>query len=286
VKSGIVDEMRAFQGALNMRGILLAAAIAIVPLCQGSAAYAAEVKLFGGGHFQASGQPLAEAFSKKTGIAALYLRGNTGGPGGATVAGQIASLAAKIKAGEDIDVVVMNRDEINDEIKAGIVSADSVVDFAQDSMGLAVLKGSPRPDISTPEKLKLTLLAAKAVGMQWADDRGHSGKANREILTKLGIYDEVLKKSVHIANPSADLISGKADISFWAYPELLEQPKLDVLGPVPAELGGHTTQSIGILTSSKDAADAKRFIQFVSSADGMAVWSKTGMQPLPGKKAN
>lgn len=259
-----------------MRKTILAALVgAIVPLMFTASAGAAELKLFGGGHFQGSGQPLVEAFSKKTGIAASYTGGNTGGP----------ALKKRLDAGDQMDVIVMNRDDIEDQAKAGLIKPDSIVSFARDRMAIAVPKGAPKPDISTPAKLRAVLLAAKAVGMQKPDPAGHSGANIIMILNNLGIFDEVVKKSVIINDASSALVQGKAEIEFWANPELVTRTDVEWVAPVPAELGGFTDQAVGILTRNQNDADAKAFIRFLTSADGQAVWTKTGLDPLA-KKAD
>ena len=149
-----------------MRRITLTAlATAFVALSIAASANAADLKLFGGGHFQGSGQPLVEVFSRKSGIAASYTPGNTGG----------SALKRRLDAGEMMDVIVMNRDDMDNQVKAGLIRRDTVVDFARDGMGLAARKGAPKPDISTPDKFRTALLAAKAVGLQEADPAHHSG---------------------------------------------------------------------------------------------------------------
>ncbi len=254
-----------------MRRITIAALVAAVaPLLFATSAGAADVKLFGGGHFQGSGQPLVEAFSKKTGSAAGYTPGNTGGGG----------MKKRLDAGEKMDVVVLNREDMDNQVKAGLIRAGSVVDFARDGMGLAVRKGAPKPDISSRDKLRAALLAAKAVGVQEPDPAHHSGVVVRQMLIDLGVLDQVMKTAVIIKDSDSDLLSGKVDLIFWAYPELLERSKGDVVGPVPADLGGFTIQSIGILASSENPAGAQAFIQFLVSRDGQAVWAKTGLLPL------
>ena len=251
--------------------LLIAAAMAFVPLFFAPSAGAAELKLFGGGHFQASGQALVEAFTKKTGIAASYTPGNTG-------AGGMAKILA---AGEVIDVVVLNSDDMKMQAEAGLIKRDSVVMFARNRLGLAVRKGAPKPDISTAEKVRAALLAATTVGMQAPDpERPNRGINVVEVLTKLGILNEIKSKAFTINDPSTALVGRKADISFWAYPELLERKDVDVLGPVPLELGGLEEQSVGILARNQNDADAKAFIRFLTSRDGEAVWTKTGLDPM------
>src|SRR5687768_13716950 len=218
-----------------MRKILVAFAMAVVPLLFASSAGAAELRLYGGGHFQGSGAPLAEAFTKATGIPAVYTPGNTGNGG----------INTRMAAGEIIDIIVMNRAELEEQVKMGVIKADSVVVFASDRMGLAVPKGAPKPDISTPEKLRAALVAAKAVMIRPVEPNGNSGKNIQTILTNLGIADQVNRKAVQ-ANDRTPIVEKKVDIGFWSWPELLRQNEVDPVGPVPASLGGYTEQAIGI----------------------------------------
>src|SRR5262249_23529099 len=253
-----------------MRNSTLTAGIAIVPLLLVTSAGAAELKLFGGGHFQGSGKGVAEAFTKTTGIAATYTPGNTGGGG----------MARRLKAGEQMDVIVMTSDDMATQVKAGLIKADSVVQFARDGMGVAVLKGAAKPDVSTKEKLRAVLLAAKAVGIQDPDPAHHSGVIVQQLLKQLGVLDEVTKKAVIIKDASSDLVAGKVDVSIWSMPELMTQTEVDLVGPVPAELGGFTEESVGILSSAQNVSEAQAFVKFISSDQGRAAWMKTGLVPL------
>jgi molybdate transport system substrate-binding protein len=253
----------------KMRTIAWVAFLAALGVGSAGAAGAAELKLFGGGHFQGSGAPLVAAFSKASGTAASYTPGNTGGGG----------MKKRLDAGEKMDVVVLNRDDMNNQVKAGLIRAGSVVDFARDGMGVAVLKGAARPDISTRDKFRAALLAVRSVGVQEADPAHHSGMVQRQMLVDLGILDQVMKKSV-ILTSRTDLTAGKAELGLWALPEILEEAKLDLVGPVPADLGGFTIQSIGILTSAENPSGAEAFIKFLVSRDAQAVWQKTGLLPL------
>jgi molybdate transport system substrate-binding protein len=251
-----------------MRKIVLG--IAALGLLFATPAGAAELKLFGGGHFQNSGRPLVEAFANATGIAASYTPGNTGGGG----------MKKRLDAGEKMDVIVLNREDIESQVKAGLILSGSVVDFARDGMGVAVRKGAPKPDISSRDKFRAALLGARAVGLQDPDPAHHSGVVVRQMLVDLGILDQVMKNAVIIKERAADLVAGRTDLNIWAYPELLEQTGADVVGPVPADLGGFTTQSVGILTSSQNPDVAQAFIKFLTSNAGRAVWTKTGLLAL------
>jgi molybdate transport system substrate-binding protein len=253
-----------------VRKNILIASAAIASLLLATSAGAAELKLFGGGHFQGSGKAVAEAFTKSSGIAASYTPGNTGG----------AALTRRLKAGEQMDVIVMTRDDMEQQVKDGVIKAGTMVSFARDGMGIAVLKGAPKPDVSTKDKLRAALLAAKAVGIQDPDPAHHSGVIVQGVLKELGILDEVTKKAVIITDASSALVAGKVDFSIWSLPELMTQAKLDVAGPVPAELGGYTVEAVGILSSAQNTTEAQAFIKFISGDQGRAAWTKTGLVPL------
>jgi molybdate transport system substrate-binding protein len=260
-----------------MRKTLVALAMAVVPLVFAGSASAADLRLFGGGHFQGAGEPLAEAFERKTGIASTYTPGNTGNGG----------INRRIAAGEVMDIIVMNRAELDEQVRMGVIKADSVVTFAEDRMGLAVPKGAPKVDISTPDKLRAALRSARAVMTRRVEPDGNSGKNIQTILTNLGIADEVNRKAV-ISDDRAPIIEKRVDIGFWSYPELLRQTEVDVLGPAPGELGGFTHQAIGILSTNRENdAKAREFIKFITSPEGAAVFRQHGLEPLtPGARAN
>jgi molybdate transport system substrate-binding protein len=252
-----------------MKKTMLAAIVAVVPLLATSAG-AAELKLFGGGHFQGAGQPLAEAFTKATGIPTTYTPGNTGNGG----------INRRIAAGEVMDIIVMNRAELEEQARMGVIKPDSVTVFASDRMGLAVPKGSPKPDISTPDKLRAALLSARAVMTRKVEPDGNSGKNIQTVLTNLGIAQQVNAKAIE-SDDRSPIVQKRVDIGFWSWPELLRQDEVDAVGPVPGELGGYTEQAIGILTRNTDNdAAARRFIQFMRSPEGAAVYRRWGLEPL------
>jgi len=253
------------------KNLLAAIAMAVAPLLFGTSAGAQELKLFGGGHFQTAGQPLAEAFSENSGIATSYTGGNTGNGG----------MMRRIEAGEIIDVIVINRDEMDEQAAAGNIKPDSVASFGRDRMGLAVPAGGPVQDISTPQKLRDVLLAAKSVGMQEPDPMGHSGKNILDVLTNLGIAEEITRKNLIYERGTDAFSDGSIDIGFWSYPELLRREGIEVLGPTPLELGGFTEQAVGIPTTTQNDADARAFIQYLISADAEAVYRHYGLDPLP-----
>ena len=70
----------------------------------------------------------------------------------------------RLAAGESYDLLIMSAQSIDQHIKAGKVVPGSRVDLAKSGIGVGVKAGAPKPDISTTEALKKTVLAAKSIG--------------------------------------------------------------------------------------------------------------------------
>src|SRR5882724_5952989 len=73
------------------------------------------------------------------------------------------AIPVRLARGEAIDVVIMAAPALDDLIKQGKVRAGSRVDLVRSSIGMAVKAGALKPDISTVDALKRTLLAAKSI---------------------------------------------------------------------------------------------------------------------------
>src|SRR5262249_37981839 len=76
----------------------------------------------------------------------------------------VNAIPMRLGRGEAIDVVIMAGPALDDLIQQGKVLAGSRVDLVESRMAMAVKAGSAKPDISTIEALKRTLLGAKSIG--------------------------------------------------------------------------------------------------------------------------
>ena len=145
-------------------------------------------------------------------------------------------------------------------------------------MGVAVLKGAPKPDISTPDAFKRALLAAKAVAYTDPASGGASGAHMAKVLDRLGIASEVnAKAKLGRGTPVANfLVSGEADIAIQQMPELLHVKGAEVIGPLPGDLQNVTTFAAGIPSGSAQAETAKALIRFLQTPESGAVMKKYG----------
>src|ERR1700680_3338237 len=130
------------------------------------------------------------------------------------------AIPIRLERGESIDVVIMAAPALDELIKQGKVRPGSRVDLVKSYIGMAVKAGAPKPDISTVDALKRTLLAAKSVAYS---DSASGVYLSTELFPKLGIADQIKDKCRMIpADPVGGVVaSGDAEIGFQQKSEML-----------------------------------------------------------------
>jgi molybdate transport system substrate-binding protein len=188
-------------------------------------------------------------------------------------------IVRRIGGGEVADIVIAASFTIDDLIKQGRLAQGSHVDVAKSIIGVALRPGAPKPDLSSGEGLKQSLLAAKSIIISG----GPSGTYLTELFQKMGIADRIKGKTVRLA-PGASagvaVAHGEGDIGFTQVSELLAVKGIDYLGPLPADVQQVTIFSAGLHKQAPQADAAKALLKFLTSAQSAAVVKKTGLDPL------
>ena len=144
---------------------------------------------------------------------------------------------------------------------------------------MVVRAGAPKPDISSLEALKRTLMRAKSISIS----EGASGVyLSTEMFKRLGVSDQVTAKLVKSANePVAKMVArGDAEIGFEQISELLPVPGVTFVGPLPPEVQKVTTFFGGISSSAKNPDAGRAFIKFLQSPGAGSALKKSGMEPV------
>src|SRR3984893_2079437 len=184
----------------------------------------------------------------------------------------------RLAAGEIYDLLIMSAPSIEEHIKAGKVVAGSRVDLAKSGVGAGVKAGAPKPDISTTEVLKRTLLAAKSIGYS----TGPSGIYMVGVFQRMGIADEIkhkLKQTPTGVFVGSIIANGEAEIGFQQVSELSHFAGVDYVRPLPAEIQQFTIFSSGIIAGAKEADAAKALVNFITAPAAGAVFKRIGMEP-------
>lgn len=193
--------------------------------------------------------------------------------------GASAILKRSIEAGEPFDLAILTPQLIEDLIKQEKIAAGTKVDIATTGIGVAVRAGSPKPDVTTPEALKQTLLKAKSIAYV---QEGASTAAIVNMLDRLGIHGEIQSKIVFQpgAVPSmASVAGGQIDVAFALISEILPAPGVQLAGPFPPEFQRPVGMSAGIASSTKNREAAAKIIKWLTSAEASATIKATGLDP-------
>lgn len=233
---------------------------------------AAVVNVVSSGGFAAAYRVLASEFERTTGNTLV----TSWGP---SMGNTQDAVPARLRRGEAIDVVIMVGYALGDLIKQGKVIADSRVDLARSGIGIAVRAGTPKPDISSVDALRRTLLAAKSIAYS---DSASGVYVSTELFQRLGIADQVASKSRMIpAEPVGAVVArGEAEIGFQQISELKPIAGIDLVGPLPLEVQKFTIFSAGIVVGAKEPNAAKALISFLASPAAAAAIRESGMEPI------
>jgi molybdate transport system substrate-binding protein len=244
--------------------ISLILAVAVVVALPGSAF--AQVKVLMSNGFMAAYLDILPDFEKRTGVSVTTSKGASQGDGPETI-------GAQLRRGVSADVVILSKAGLTDLTADGKIAAGTEVDLAQSPLGVAVRTGSPKPDISTVEAFKQTLLRAKSITFQSVTVIYLRDK----LLPQLGITDNVMAKHTEIG-PSA-VASGAAQLAIAPVSEILHVPGVEYVGTIPAKIQLVQTFSAAVVSDSKEIAASKKLIAFLASDEVKAIIKKNGMDP-------
>jgi len=166
-------------------------------------------------------------------------------------------------------------------VASGNVVASSETPLASVSVGVAVKKGAPKPDISTPEAVKKLLLAAKTISYPDPAGGAAAGVSFAETLKKMGIAEQIqskIKLAQGGAAAMADVAKGDAEIGLTFVSEMAD-PGIDIVGPLPREISTPTVLVGYVSSHAKNPAAAKALLEFISSPEAAAIYKAQGMQP-------
>ncbi len=192
--------------------------------------------------------------------------------------GSANGLMKELETGAAGDLAILTAETIDELVSRGKVVAGGRVDLARSGIGVAVRKGTNKPDIGSPDALKRALIAAKSVAHS---KTGMSGIYFPTVLARLGITDEMKPKIVtpDSGTPIGEVVAkGDAEIGIQQISELLPVEGIEIVGPLPDALQKITTFSGGVLAGAKEPDAAKALLEFLASRSP-ALLKQKGLEP-------
>jgi molybdate transport system substrate-binding protein len=194
--------------------------------------------------------------------------------------GGVGGLTDRLQKGEAADVAIVSGPQIDELQKSGKVVAGSRVDIAKAAVGVFVRKGAAKPDISSADAFKRSMLAAKAIDYTDPATGSADGIYLASLFDRLGIAAEMKPKTKLLRGPSlyASVASGEVEIGFQMISEILAEPSVEFIGPLPPAIQNITQYAAGIIASSTQADAGKALIGFLSSPASVAVMKAKGFE--------
>jgi molybdate transport system substrate-binding protein len=227
----------------------------------------ADIRVLTPGVVFASGMPdLAAAFTKETGKKV-----------GINVIGMGTIVEEMTKRTPPPDVIVLPFQLMTTLALDGGVVPGTFSPLGRTRMGLAVKAGAPHPDISTVAKLAVVLKGAKAVM--------RSNPATRTMVALL--IDDVLKRPefAGVNAPASSkgeggqaLAAGEGDMAIQTISQILPYKEIELVGPLPPELGAWIDSAIAVSSRTTRRDDARAFMQYLLRPESNKVWKPKGLE--------
>ena len=187
------------------------------------------------------------------------------------------SVDSRLSRGESADVVIMAGRGLDVIAAKNLVMPGTRVELARAPAGLAMKKGAPKPDISTPDALRETLLAASSIGYSISASGQY---VSHELFEKLGIQEQMKDKAREVTDliPVAETVArGDNQYGFQAVSEILPVKGADLVGKLPDEVEFVTPVSAAIVASSKNPDGARSLLRFLTRQEMSVVLERHGL---------
>lgn len=194
----------------------------------------------------------------------------------------LGAAVKRVQGGEAFDVVIIPRPGIDGFVKEGRADGGTVTVLARSSVGVAVRKGAPKPDLSSPETFRRALLAARAITYSNPAHGGPIGIHFARVLERLGIGEQMKSKTVFLPRAGAVgvlVANGEAEIAVGQIQELVPVAGIEVVGPLPADLQDTVVFSAAVMAGAREAGAGKALIEFLRAPQAAAVIKAKGMEP-------
>ena len=246
--------------------LILAVSILGMALLPAAPAQAAELKVIAGGSITGLLNELGPPFEKATGHKLSIHFDST------------PNIITRINSGTPFDLVVVPIDVFKNADAKAHFATGPTIDIARVGYGVAVRAGAPKPDVSTPDALKKTLLGASSIAFVPASA---AGAYVTKVFERLGIGEEMKAKTRAQAGPpqiAPAVAKGDAELGVFLT-NVLIAPGVELAGPFPAELQQELVFTAAVAADSKEADAAKAFLDYLKTPASAAAIKAAGMNP-------
>lgn len=242
-------------------------AVTTALMLSATAATAAEITVLSGGAIEPGLHAAAVAFEKQSGHTVKITFNTT------------PQIVKRLEGGETFDVVIAPPATADVFVKAGKLESGGV-NVGRVGLGAVVRPGAPRPDLSSADTLKKSVLEAESIVF----NRASTGIYFENLLKKMGVYGDVEAKTARYADGASvmeHVLKGKGkEVGFGAITEILlyKEKGAIYVGPLPAEVQNYTSYVASPMSGSANAAPARELAKFLGSPAGKKLFVAAGIE--------
>jgi molybdate transport system substrate-binding protein len=253
------------------RSVTIAAAVLVSICVAPDRVFAAEIKLLSPGAMMSSLKQLVPQFESASGhkVTVTY--------------SPALALADRIKNGEAADVVILGESPADALQRLGKLVPGSKVVIARVGVGVFVRKGDPKPDVSTFDAFKRALMNAKSITYSDPSLGGTASNYVSSLMDSLDVTGSIKQKTRLAAQyrSIADFVAGGgADFGLNQIAEIVADPRLELVGPLPDPIQRYTHYAASVVALSDNQSAGKALIDFLASPAASDAMRSRGFEPL------
>jgi molybdate transport system substrate-binding protein len=249
-------------------GSTVAAVIMSIAVAPPGIAHAAEITVLSVGALRSSLAVLVPEFEKSSGHKVKVDSGAAG------------AMVTRIQRAEAVDVAIVTTAQVEMLAAQGKIASGTQVNVARVGMGVGATKGAAKADIGSMELFKSTLLAANSIGHTDPASGASSAIYTAQLLERLDIAAQIRPK-IRIFPSNVKqyeaLAKGDVELGFGQITELVAEPGIVFVGPLPAAIQNYSRYSAGIVANARELDAAKAFLDFLTSPAAAAVMNTNGV---------
>lgn len=192
----------------------------------------------------------------------------------------ITAIQEKLAAGEKPDVVLMPAPALAAQAKSGVMRDAPRRNLGTVRVGVVVREGAPKPDVSTLDHFKKTVIGAKSL-VHSNPAATPSGAHLAKVWERLGLVDAIKAKTTHrsaLDGGVQAIVNGEVELGFYPVSEIISTKGVTLAGMLPDEVQLDTVYAAGVLNASKASDAAMAFVNFLADPAHAKNWKRAGFE--------
>lgn len=185
----------------------------------------------------------------------------------------------RIDRGEAFDVAVLNPPVLDSLIESKKIIGATRSVLGRAGIGVGIREGAPRPDLSTVDAFKRTLLSANSIAYP---GEGASGKYFVSVVERLGIMAEMKPKLRPMpAEYNVEAVAkGEYDMVVVVASRISGVRGVTLAGGIPRELQTWIGFTAGVGAAARHPDAARALVRYLTSPAAEPVLRQAGIEPF------